>query len=286
MEQHLDKKAYLMMTITPVLWSMGGLLIKMLPWQGIVIAGIRSGISAVVFFVAIKYVMKYPVIINRSTLLGGVFLGYLAGSFAVANKMTTAANAIVLQSTGPIFILIASAVIFKEKFRKGDYIAVITAMGGIMLFFADKLSTGQMMGNFVALSSGVAMAALYMFNNKSKSDEETMSALLMGHVYIFIGSIPFWFTSPPEITMKNVVIIVVLGVFQLGIPYVLYSLSIRRLPVLTCSMISLLEPLLNPVWVALFAGEIPGPFALLGTLIVLCSIAGWTVYNAKVPTSV
>ncbi|MEG1869424.1 MAG: DMT family transporter [Oscillospiraceae bacterium] len=280
-KQQPQKRWYIMMVATAVMWSMGGIFFKMLDWHPMVIAGIRSAVTSLVFFIAIKYVMKYNIIINRNTIICGAFMCYLATAFVLANKMTTAANAIVLQSTGPVFIMIISSLFLKQKYAKADYIAVITTMGGIMLFFADNLSGGQMLGNLVALSSGVAMAGMFLMTGNVKTDEESMNGVFIGHILTALISVPFIVTNPPTLTVQSVGIITILGVFQLGIPYVMYTVAIRKLPVLTCSFISMLEPLLNPIWVALFVGEVPGPFALIGAFIVICSILLWSVYSAK-----
>ena len=267
------KKGYIQMAVCTVLWSSGGLLIKMLEWNPFVIAGLRSLIACCVFLAAMKGRVK----VSRSTVMGGLFLCYLLTAFVIANKMTTAANAIVMQSTSPMFIILIETLVFHRRYRRIDYIAVAVTMLGILLFFVDEISGGQLAGNLLALSSGVAMAAMYLYNSRSGSEQESMSSLFLGHLFTGLAGLPFLFTTSPVMDGRHIAVILALGLFQLGIPYVLYGHASQVLPVLTCSLIGLLEPLLNPIWVALAVGEVPGPFALLGAAVVLGAVTLWSL---------
>ncbi|HVI41963.1 MAG TPA: DMT family transporter, partial [Anaerovoracaceae bacterium] len=132
-------QAVLYMVLCAVLWSTAGILIKFLPWNPMVIAGIRSLISAVVYLIYMRY-EKIEFKINKDSILSGISLMCTFLLFVAANKFTTSANAIVLQYSAPIFILILSALIYRQKFRKGDIITVAATSVGISLFFLDKLS--------------------------------------------------------------------------------------------------------------------------------------------------
>jgi drug/metabolite transporter (DMT)-like permease len=272
-------QAILAMFICAVLWSSAGIFIKLIPWNPLAIAGLRSLISAGVFLL-FMYQQKLRFKLNRYSVLCGVFLSGTFFSFIVANKLTTSANAIVLQYTAPIFILILSAIIFKQKFRLGDILTVTATTIGISLFFLDQLSGGYLIGNLVAITAGLFFAS--MFITTGRADETSrMSGILLGHVFTAIIGVPFAFILPTPFTTVSVLSIVALGIFQLGIPYILYGIAVRHISPLTCSLISAFEPLLNPFWVFLFNGEAPGFFALIGGVVVVSSIITWTIWSSK-----
>lgn len=268
------------MVICSVLWSTAGILIKFLPWNPMVIAGLRSLISAGVYLLYMRY-EKTEFIINRYSVLSGVALMSTFVFFVAANKFTTAANAIVLQYSAPIFILILSAVFFRQKFRPGDIITVAATTVGISLFFLDKLSGGYMLGNLLALAAGLSFASMFVLTGRADQDSRS-SGILLGHVFTAVLGVPFLFFSPTPITPSTVTVILLMGVFQLGIPYILYGLAVRKCSPLACSLISAIEPLLNPVWVFLCYGEAPSLFALAGGVIVISAVAAWSVWSGRV----
>ncbi len=270
------------MLLCATLWSTAGIFIKLIPWHPLVIAGVRSLISAGVFLIYMRSI-KIGFVINRFSILSGVFLSGTFIFFIAANKLTTSANAIVLQYTAPIFILVLSALIFRQKFRLGDILAVTVTTLGISLFFFDKLSGGYMLGNVLAIVAGLFFAS--MFITTGRADEKSrMSGILLGHLITAVIGIPFIFLYPTPITTGAVLCIFALGVFQLGIPYILYGIAIRKCSPLACSLISAIEPLLNPLWVFIFAGERPGFYALVGGVIVISSVLAWCVWSNKTTT--
>jgi drug/metabolite transporter (DMT)-like permease len=149
------------------------------------------------------------------------------------------------------------------------------------MLFLDKLSSGSMLGNIVAIIAGLFFAS--MFITTSRADEKSrMSGILLGHLFTAVIGIPFIFIYPTPISPISVVSILALGIFQLGIPYILYGLAIRHCSPLACSLISAIEPLLNPIWVFLFIGEVPGFFAMIGGAVVISSVVAWCVWSNSV----
>ena len=274
------KKAFIEILLCSALWSIAGIFMKKIPWSGFAIASIRSLLAGGVVAVYMQ-AKKIRPMLNRRSILSGISLALTMTLFSLANKMTTAANAIVLQFTDPIWILLISAVVFRKKIRKADIIVVTLTFFGIALFFADGLSAGNIPGNLLALASGLTFALYYISLGES-SERERMNAVLVGHELTFLIGLPFVFmTDPACITLQSDLFIVILGIFQLGIPYVLLAHASGRCPPLVCSLLGALEPLLNPVWVALFDGEMPGLLALIGGVIVIASILAWCIFNAK-----
>lgn len=267
------------MLICACLWSIAGIFIKQIPWNGFVIAGWRSLIAAIT--VAIYMVItKQKYRFNKTVLISGLFEGLLFIAFVTSNKLTTSANAIVLQFTCPIFLMVYSVILYKKKFRRMDIIVAIVTLLGIALCFMDQMEGGHLLGNIVSVGSGALMAAMYLIIGNA-NPEDKMPGMLTGHIIAAIIGLPFMFFTENTVTSISVISIIVLGVFQLGIPYILYVLSTKTCPPLACSLIAAAEPLLNPVWVAIFDGEIPGPFAFAGGIIVIVAVTAWCVLDAK-----
>lgn len=265
------------------LWSIAGIFIKLIPWNSFAISGLRSLIAGltVLAYICLK---RYKIIFNRRTLTAGILMGLVYTSFVGANKLTTAANAIVLQFTSPLFIVVFSALLFKQKIKKNDIIAVLCTMLGISMFFFDKLESGYMLGNCVGILAGALMAGMYMAVGEAKG-EERFSSLLIGQMTAFIIGLPFIITTKPEFSGLPVLYIIILGVFQLGIPYVLYGKASEFCPPLACCLLGAVEPLLNPIWVLIFDGERPGIYALIGGIIVILSVTVWCAFGNKTEDS-
>ena len=270
-------RAIFEMLLCAALWSIAGIFIKLIPWNSIVIAGIRSLIAGAVMFVYMRY-KRIGFTADRRSMLGGLALCCTLTCFVAANKLTTAANSIVLQFTAPMFIVVFSVLFLKKKFSRSDIFAVVLTMLGISLFFFDQLTPGHLLGNCVAIVAGMAFAGYYM-SLEGASESERMSAILMAHGLTFCVSIPFIALEPPELGAAPVICIFILGVVQLGIPYVLLGRASGSCPPLACSLLGAGEPLLNPVWVFIFDGEAPGMWALIGGVVVVVTITVWCVYG-------
>lgn len=270
-------RAIFEMLLCAALWSIAGIFIKLIPWNSIVIAGMRSLIAGAVMFVYMRY-KRIGFTADRRSMLGGLALCCTLTCFVAANKLTTAANSIVLQFTAPMFIVVFSVLFLKKKFSRSDIFAVVLTMLGISLFFFDQLTPGHLLGNCVAIVAGMAFAGYYM-SLEGASESERMSAILMAHGLTFCVSIPFIALEPPELGAAPVICIFILGVVQLGIPYVLLGRASGSCPPLACSLLGAVEPLLNPVWVFIFDGEAPGMWALIGGVVVVVTITVWCVYG-------
>jgi drug/metabolite transporter (DMT)-like permease len=247
-------------------WSIGGMLIKSVNAHPLAISGVRSAISAVIFLL----ILGKPKI-NGSPIQVGAAVSY-AGTvifFVLANKATTAANAIFLQYTAPIYVALLSSWLLKEKTRILDWVTVFVVLGGMALFFLDNLSTSGFLGNIFAVISGVCFALQAIFLRMQK-DGSPWESVFLGNILTAIIGIPFLSTTWPS--ASSWVYLVILGIVQLGIPYILYTMAIKHTSALEAILIPVLEPILNPIWVILFVGERPGPWSLVGGCIVLAGI--------------
>jgi drug/metabolite transporter (DMT)-like permease len=267
-------QAIVFLVVTATLWSLGGLLIKSIVWNPLAIAGTRSAIAVVVMLV---FQRKLHFTWSARQIGGALAYAGTVILFVSANKLTTAANAILLQYTAPIYIALLGAWVLKEKTTKLDWITIAIVIGGMGLFFLDRLSIGNISGNICAILSGVTFAFTAIFLRMQK-DGSPLESIILGNVLTAIIGLPFMFQSMPS--QSSWIGLIILGIFQLGISYILYALAIRHVTALEAILIPIIEPILNPIWVFLVMGETPGPWALLGGLIVLVSVTGRCVIVA------
>ena len=273
-------KAMAYMLLCALLWSIGGIFIKSIPWSSFAIAGARSLIAAMVIgcYIAIR---RFRFMITKKTLIMMACLSMTYFAFITATKLTTAANAIVLQFTAPLYVLMYNGLFRKQKLHVADYVVVaVTILGVAVCFLGDLGQGGSLLGNLIALFSGITFAGM-LISTGSAPEEERASGLIQGQALTALIGMPFFFAEGAQLTVTSGLCILALGVLQLGFAFVLYSLAARHCPPLACSLLGALEPLLNPIWVAVFAGEVPGALSLTGGLIVVLAVSLWCVYDDR-----
>jgi drug/metabolite transporter (DMT)-like permease len=268
--------ASISLVIAAVLWSIGGLLVKSVNSNGLAIAGARSLIAFLVF---LAYLKKPRITWSKWQILGALSYTAIVISFVMANKLTTAANAILLQYTSPIHVALLGTWILKERTRLIDWVAIGVVLASMVLFFIDDIAVGNMLGNIIAVMSGVFFALFTIFMRKQK-DGSPAETVLLGNALTAIIGLPFFFGDMPD--MRGCIYLVILGIFQLGLSYILYSNAVKYVSALESILIPVIEPILNPVWVLIFMNEKPGIFALLGGLIILVTVTAWCVVSAKI----
>lgn len=271
-----DNKKYigiLLMLACALLWSANGLCIKLTPWNSMVLTGWRGFAGAVTLFAAMK-ALKMKISINLRTVLIGVCVCATGFLYIIANRLTTAANAIVLQYTSPVWLVVLSMIFFKKRYRGLDYAAAIFTVAGIALFFMDQLAPGGALGNVIGIIDGCSLAGAYLLMGESEGGNR-LSGTLMGLVLMALIGIPFTALYPPQVTAISALMVAVMGIFMLGLPYALYSVAINYCPPLGCVLISSIEIVLNPVWVWLGTGETPDKFALIGSAVILITVTLW-----------
>ncbi|HHT47675.1 MAG TPA: EamA family transporter [Firmicutes bacterium] len=260
-------QALLYLVLTAVLWSTSGLLIKMVNCNPIALAGIRSFFAAILMW---GYVKKPK--LNRSGWQWGAAAAYAATVilFVLANKMTTSANAILLQYTAPIYVVLFARVFLGERTNRIDWVTIIVVFLGMGLFFKEELAPGAFWGNVVAVLSGIAFALTAVLLRKQKGAQPVESVLL-GNMITAVFAIPWLFQgSLPD--AKGWLVLIFMGLFQIGLSYILYSIALQHVSAIEGVLVPLIEPILNPVWVLIFTGEKPGVWALLGGVIVLAAV--------------
>jgi drug/metabolite transporter (DMT)-like permease len=269
------RRAVLFLVLTSALWSLGGVLIKQVDWNPLAIAGGRSAVAAATIWLLTG--RRRPAL-GPLQLLTALFYAGTVISFVAANKLTTAANAIFLQFTAPVYIALLGAWFLREHPTRLDWALIAVTLGGIALFFVEQLSLAGRWGNVCALASGVCWAGLVVLLRRQK-DASPVDSVLLGNVLTALVCVPFAVNSEPG--QGDWVWLVVLGVVQLGFPYFLYATAIKHVRALEASLIGSIEPVLNPVWVLLFIGEKPTPWAMAGGLVVVVAATVRGVVTAR-----
>ncbi|MFZ4568400.1 MAG: DMT family transporter [Bacteroidota bacterium] len=269
--------AIIFLLCTAILWSTGGFLIKFIEWHPIAIAGGRSIIAALIMW---AYVKKPKFTWSNIQIMGAVAYAFTVILFVIANKLTTAANTILLQYTGPIYVALFSYWFLKEKITSIDWITILTVILGMTLFFIEKLSPDGILGNFIAILAGIAFAWLALCLRKQK-DGSPLESLILGNILTAIIGLPFIIdTGIPS--QQSMIALFVLGIFQLGIPYILYSKAVKYVSALDAVLIPVLEPILNPLWVFLLLGESIGMWPMIGGAIIIVAITTRSIlYKTK-----
>lgn len=260
-----------------VLYSIGGLCIKVIPWNGMSINSARNMVAVLVvggYLLLTRHKLRF----NRFIALGGLSVCGTNVLFSLANKLTTAANTIVLQFTAPIFVILLSIVFWKRRPKKLDIFTCVLVLVGVLCFFMDSLKMGGMVGNVLALLSGLTYAGVFLLNDLPDSDP--ICSVFWGDVLsVFIG-LPF-LLQETAFTPTAITSVIILGAFQVGLAYILMCKGLKTTPAVTASLISGIEPVLNPVLVAIFYKEEVGIMALVGAVIVIGSVVGYNVLKAK-----
>jgi drug/metabolite transporter (DMT)-like permease len=271
-----EAKAVVALVGSALLWSTGGVFIKLVDWNGFAIAGSRSLIAS---FVLLIYLKKPRLKFRFPLLAAAVSSACTMTLYVLANKMTTAANTILLQYTAPVYVAVLAWVILKEKPTADNWIALVIIVVGMLLFFTGKLSPGNMLGNVLAVLSGLGLAFFAVFMRMQKGNSP-FESFLLAHLITFVVSIPFILKSglPDASGWAG---IFMLGVFQLGFASLFFSYGIRQVSALKAMLILTLEPILNPVWVFLFTGEAPGIYAVVGGVFIIAAVLFTTIYSSR-----
>lgn len=260
------------------LWSTAGLFIKLIDWNPFWIAGLRSLIAGV-FLLALVRTFR----LNWSGALVG---GAVANAccmvlFVIANKLTSPANAILIQYWAPVGTALLGIWLLKEKVQREQGIALVATLAGLVLLFMDKLGPGAFWGNLAAFGSGLCFCLMFLFTRMQK-DGTPLQSLMLSHFLAAGVSLPIAaFQSWPTVTPGAVAAILTLGIGQIGLAAVFFSYGIRRVPAVTANLLSVIEPVFNPVWVFLLLGEAPSGWTLVGGVLIIGSVAFATIVGAQ-----
>ena len=268
-------RAIVLLLLTALLWSTSGLFVKLLHWDPLSIFSARGIVAGVVFLIWLR---RVPLRITPFLAAGAA--GYMGAQFLFifSTRLTTAANAIFLQYTAPIYVIIFGVWFLGERPRRIDWITMVVIFAGMMLFFGQGLTFEGFYGNLAAILGGVALAAMIV-STRAQKDSQPAQIFLIGSCLGGLIGLPSVLQETWSLT--DLAIIAYLGIFQTGLASALYSIAIRQVPALESNLILMLEPVLNPLWVFLVIGESPAPLAFLGGTIVLGAIATRAIIGAR-----
>jgi DME family drug/metabolite transporter len=252
-----------------LLWSSGGLFIKIAPMPALAVACGRSLIAALFYLAVLRPDLRAARFSTAAAYAGCIV------TFVTATRLTSAANAIFLQYTGPAYVLMLSPLLLDEPFRPLDAACVALSLAGMSLFFVGKVEAGQLLGNVLGAVSGVFFAlAIVLLRRDAKGGRgDALPSIALGNLVAAAVTLPWAAKALPQMTSgRGLAVLLYLGVVQLGLAYWLFAKGVRKVPAAEASLISMLEPVLNPVWVLIGAGERPGGWSIAGGAVVLASV--------------
>lgn len=260
-------KGILYVFTAALLWSSGGLFIKLISFNAMQLSFFRCLIAAITFALIFK---KRTLIFNKLSIINSFIYAIVLITFVIATKTTTAANAIFLQATAPIYVLIFEPLLNKTRYERINIITVGVCIIGMILFFVGKLEPGHLEGNLVALISGITFAALFL-GMKQNDQKYQQSSIFWGNILVALICFPF-LSSLEVINFSDLWMVSFLGVFQIALAYAFFASGLKRIYAVEASIIAMIEPVLNPVWVFIGYGETPSITAIIGGVIILCAI--------------
>ena len=268
------------MLAAALLWSTGGLFIKWTKISGLELSFFRSFFA--IFMVAF-FTRREGFGINRVTALASGLYAVLLILFVLATKQTTAANAIFLQYTAPVYVLILEPILYKEKFRPRDLVTVLICLGGMTLFFVGKLRPEDVEGNVMALASGFCFALYFLLLRHPKAREvNRASSVIYGNSLAVLLTAPWGLAAISSLDRFDLMSVIYLGVIQIGLSYLLFTTAMANgVRSLDAGIVGYVEPVLNPVWVFLVLGEKPSQWALLGGSIIIVAVITHMFLDAR-----
>ncbi len=258
----------LLVLLSAILWSLAGVFIKSLDLPPMVITFYRSFFAALFFFFFCKRSawegLGVPLLVSVSSYTAAISF------FVWANKLTTAANAIVLQYTAPIFVYLFLRLLFGESITRANLLTLFSGMVGVVIIFATSKAEQDLQGVTVAVFSGF-LFSIYMVNLRFLKGFNPLVLTFVNNLICSLALIPF-VISQLILSLDQYLVLAVMGVVQLGIPYFLFSKGLESISLQEASLIVLIEPVLNPVWVAFVVGEVPSVPTLIGGGIIILGL--------------
>lgn len=280
----LHRKGLILISLTAFLWSSSGLFIKILSLDAFQILFYRSSIAALtILFISFIRNKKLNFESDLISNLCAISFAGILILFVTSNKLTTAANAIFLQFTAPIYLLFLEPVFLKTKFNKKNLITIVICIFGMVLFFFGKLEIGNIFGNIVAILSGVSFAFFSLFLKWKKqlhNNPNTINNVVVGNVLVALFCIPFVYDKL-ALSLTESMILIYMGVIQIGISYIIFNEGIKYVSATESMIIAMLEAIFNPIWVFLGVGEKPSVYAIAGGLIILSAILFHNFYLTR-----
>jgi DME family drug/metabolite transporter len=269
----------LLVVAAALLWSTGGLFIK---WTQLSAFELSFGRSLLAALTVSLFTYREGFRLNGLTVITSLLYAALLLLFVIATKLTTAANAIFLQYTAPIYVLLLEPLFYKERFRARDLMTVAACIAGMSLFFVGKLRPQDVEGNITALASGICFAFYVLLLRHPQSQKvNRASSVIYGNLLLVLITAPAGLAALTKLSWPDAISVSYLGVIQIGLAYTFFTLGMARgVRSLDAGIVGYIEPVLNPVWVFLFLGERPSTWAILGGAIIITAVLTHTMLDA------
>jgi len=273
------RKGLVYISFTALLWSSSGLFIKILSLDSFQISFYRSGIAALTVLVVSTIRSRtssksIKLQFDGLSILSSFFFAGILIFFVIATKKTTAANAIFLQFTAPIYLLVLEPIFLKIKFEPKNIIAIAVTIFGMILFFFGRLEVGSIHGNFIAIASGICFACFALLLKKKrieKKSENTLNSVILGNAIVALVS--FFIVFPDfGLSFTETLILLYMGIFQIGVSYMIFNEGIKYVSATESMIIATMEAIFNPIWVFLGIGEVPSIYAIAGGIVIISAI--------------
>ena len=264
------------------LWSTSGLFIKLIDWHPIVIAGTRSFVAAL-FLLIVRVISPPPKGLKNQAFplwACAIAFAFTVITYVSAIKLTSAANTILLQYGAPIWAALLGWLLLREKPHWEQWGALALVMAGLLLFFRDKLGSGALLGNFLAIISGVLLGAHSVFLRMLK-DGNPRDAMLLAHTISAVISVPFIFLYPPVITVPSALSLLFMGIVQMGAASLLFSYGIKRCTAIQAMLTAIIDPIFNPIWVLIVLGEKPSFSVVIGGSIIISAVVASSLIGTR-----
>lgn len=271
------KKAKVCLVFAALCWGMAGICVKSVVWGSMTLMAVRSVISLIMLF-ALKGSFKLK--FTKNNVIGSLFNTATGILYILSIKLTTAGTAIVLQYMAPILVFLFAVIFQKKKARPYEYVFTALVFFGIFLSFADSLDSSRVLGNILGLLSGFTFAGQIITMNREDVDSE--DSLIISNLLSFIITVPFvFFDKNIVLDAKNIIWALVLGIVQYGMANILFSKGIKVVDKVEASLILTIEPIFNPIPVAIFCNEMMGVKAIIGFIIVIVFVTLYGVMSDR-----
>ena len=281
MKDPAHSKAVTLLLLAALCWSLGGVLIKWIQWPPLAVASGRGLIAAVFLAAVCARTLKF----TWSPVQLGAALAYAMTTvtFVAATKLTTAANAILIQYTAPVWVALLGAWFLHEHPRRSDWAVIGVVFVGMGAFLYDGLRFSGLLGNVVGVFCGFSFGALVLLLRKQK-DGSPIESIILGNALAFLIGLP-WLVSAGPLPADGWAALAALGIVQLGISYLLYARAVKQVTALEAVLTPVIEPVLNPIWVMLVLGEKPSALALAGGVLVIGAVTWRSLHALRNPPS-
>jgi len=277
--------ARLQVLAAAVLFSTGGAGIKAAAFSGLQVSALRSGIAAIVLILLVRG----RLVVSLPMLATGLVYAATLTLFVLSTKLTTAANAIFLQATAPLYLLVLGPLVLGERFRSRDFVFLGGVAAGMALCVlgrppatttAPDPATGNLLAVICSLTWAFTLLGLRYLQRGDGPSGVGMTAVALGNLFASLVAMPFAWPFPAAAPSEWATI-VYLGVCQIGLAYVFLTTAMRVLPALEVSLLLLIEPVLNPAWTWLIRGEHPGRWTIAGGAVIIVATAVKSVYDSR-----